>query len=345
MDSQFISFQPAPARALTPPAPLFAAPPASAGQSLGWLSAWQPPVPPRSDIILQQYSIAQPTEFALFPYVDSTKRPDALTRKPFAYATVQALVEQAPQPLNYVAPVIPPHTCDLTLANLQDRLAERLDDPLHIYYSLPQKRHALNMAQNLWALVTLCIERTATFTLTNGVAFYKPRTQLTDYLVPLRVLHSGSRLNNDSVHNFDAMSDSWRATAGNPERYATLGFDALWITPQPASGSHTLTFIYAAEPAQLVNSTDIPEIPNEQLVHIEDIAYFLLRLPEGGQEMAAAMEFFKRGVAGMQKYQKFVRNKTQGQVYDTDPLDEAATDIGRWVIKLPKQPSATGPKG
>jgi len=57
--------------------------------------------------------------------------------------------------------------CALTVAEMRARLYERLDDD-GTYYTPTEVLVALNAAQDVFAYITLCIERTASFTLTGG---------------------------------------------------------------------------------------------------------------------------------------------------------------------------------
>lgn len=225
--------------------------------------------------------------------------------------------------------------CNITVSRFKSLLWERLDDD-GTYYTAAEVLHALNVMQRLFCLLTLCIERTVTFTLTNGVAFYEIDNQISDFLVPLRVSHSGTRLRNETIHNMDLRDGAWRTRPGNPRRYAIEGVSPgiLAITPRPASGSHTLAFTYAAEPAALVLETDVPEIAPEQQPHLVDGAYWWLRLKEGGAEFAAAGQYLQRLLAATSKYASFTRARSRAQSYDSIPYDLATFDKSRFEIKI-----------
>jgi hypothetical protein len=327
-------------------AQFYAGPPFPGVDMLPWLSRWQPPVPklkhPEYNVV---FYAAPPFAFfntpVFFPFVEGVSRPADLYKHPFNYKTAQSVVALNAGPQGtaaanaYVAPSV---VCDLDLAELKSRLAQMLDDP-EVYWTANEMRHAINQAQRLWCFLTLCIERTVSFTLTNAQAFYSINDQITDFLAPLRVSFSGTRLRSDTIHNLDLRDSTWRARPGNPTRYAQSGFDLLAVTPQTVSGSNTLSFTYAAEPAELTSDADVPEIPSEQQPHLVDGAFYFLRLKEGGQELQNAADYLKRFLAAAQKYASFVRSKSRGQLYDRAPFDLATFDKGRFDIKMKRAES------
>lgn len=243
------------------------------------------------------------------------------------------------QSLNYgvVAAGIGEAPCIITVAEYMIRLGKMLDDPDHIYYTEAEILHALNRAERLFCFLTLCYEKTVSFVLTNGQNYYDISDQISDFLVPLRVSHSGTRLSPDTLHTLDLRDSTWRARAGNPKRYVQQGFNKLWITPQPASGSHTLSLTYAAEPPAMVANGDVPTIPGEQQVHLQDAAYYFLRMPEGSAELQAAIPYLQRFVEAAQKYRRFTLARSKGQAYDRMPMDLERFDRGSLEIRLARQ--------
>lgn len=303
--------------------------------NFGWSPDWLPPVPEQPVVLLQEFCQPFPTEFAIFPYIDISSRPAELTAVPFHWATAQAIVAFAPQPANFIVSVAPDHVCDLSLGTMMNLVAERLDDPGFVYYTQGEVKHALNFGQRLFSLLTLCIERTVSFVTVGGQAFYEIDDQISDFLVPLRVSHSGTRLRNETIHNMDLRDGAWRTRVGNPRRYAIEGVapGLLAITPRPA-GASSLTFVYAACPAEMATESDLPEIPTEQHPHLVDFAYWFCRLKEGGAEFAAAGMYLQRFLAATSKYAGFTRARSRAQSYDSIPYDLATFDKSRFEIKI-----------
>lgn len=223
--------------------------------------------------------------------------------------------------------------CTATLAELRARLWAMLDDD-GTYYAVGQVDYALNRAERLFLFLTLAYEKTVSFSLVNGQYFYNISDQISDFICPLRVSHSGVRLRPDTLHEMDSRSSGWRAATGNPVRYAQHGFDTLFIAPHPVSGVHTLDFTYAAMPPVMVAPTDAPSLPGEQQSALLDIAYYLLRLPEGSAELQAAVVYFKRGIEQASKYASFIRSKSRGQIYDRLPFDLQSYDKGRFDVVI-----------
>lgn len=248
------------------------------------------------------------------------------------------LMSGAIAPVGFLSAGIGEAPCVMRIADYLRILGERLDDPDHVYYTRAQIVHAVNVAQRLFCFLTLCLERSATFSLTNGQHFYTISDQISDWLVPLRAVHTGgNRLRPDTFHNLDLRVSGWRSAAGNPTRYVVAGFGLLALDRSPSSGSHTLSLTYAAEPAALVADGDVPEIPGEQQTHLTDGAYWILRLQEGGSELQAAQPFLNRYLDAAQHYGEFVRAKAKAQQYDVLNFDLRSFDRSKFKIILERQ--------
>lgn len=313
--------------------------------SLGFLSKFQPPVtaPPRVERV---HDCAPPWAAPInFPYTAPPANNLILSFRKFDYKAAQLITGLTIGPLT-TPPAPAPVTvaCSLTVADLRLKVQEKVDDP-GIYYTPDECLFGLNFGQRLFCLLTRCLEKQAVFTLTNGTAYYDDiRAQITDFLLPLRVYYSGSRLIADTIHNLDLRDSTWRARAGDPKRYAVSGWKILAVTPQPASGSNILDFWYAAEPVDLVNETDTPQIAPEQQVHLPDFAAWFLRLKEGSIELKSAKKFLDRFLMAADKHGKFVASKSGGQTYDTPPFDLQTYERGRFEIALKQVPPPMPPK-
>ena len=227
--------------------------------------------------------------------------------------------------------------CVFTLGELRQRVLERLDDD-GTYYSIDfgEVDRALNAAQNIFALLTLCNEKTVAFSLLGGQTFYTIRNNITDYIVPLRVtmVNTGTRLRPITIHQLDGrFGSAWRATTGTPTHYVAMGYDLLAVYPQPAGGT-AINITYAAAPSQLGAADQLFEIPAEQQVHLVDFAIWWLRLKEGGEELQTATQYLQRFIEAADKYGQFVRRRSYGQRYDNVPFDLASFDRGRLAIEL-----------
>jgi hypothetical protein len=227
----------------------------------------------------------------------------------------------------------------LTLADLRRRLCERLDEVAGspVFYASAEMNSALNKAQNLWALLTLCIERTASFTLTAATAFHTITTTISDYKLPLRVTLNGSRLQPNTLQQLDSLSETWFATAGTPTKYFAKGLDVLAVYPQSAS-QQTVSLTYAAQPALMVDDTDEPEI--EALYHdaLLDFAVYILRAKEGGAEFQNSLMYLDRFLTEAARRAEYIRSRSRAQNFDVLPFDLARFDKSRLVkMVLPNQ--------
>ncbi len=229
----------------------------------------------------------------------------------------------------------------MNLGAIRIRLAERLDDQNGVYYTSVEMNSAINEAQRLFVLLTLCLEKTASFSLVAGTTFYTDlRASLTDYLLPLRVNISNVRVRPANFSELDYLNSAWEAATGVPTAYVTRGFNALAIYPHPSGSGTSLSITYAYEPAVLTSDSDIPEIPLEHHPDLIDCAVYLCRLKEGGQEFQKGLAFYGRFLDTCSKYATFIRARSVAQGYDRLPFDLARHDISRQlkIQQLPRVP-------
>lgn len=218
----------------------------------------------------------------------------------------------------------------MTLLTLIGTTLGRLDEDTAapVYYTAADAIQALNWAQRLFVLLTLCLEDTATLTLTATTAWYRVRTQVSDWLLPLRLEYANSHIRPARLSELDALDATWQARPGSPSRYACLGLDLLALTPQTAENS-TLSAIYAKGPARMTDDSDVPEIPAEYHDLLAGAAIGLLRLREGGQEMQKAMQGLAPFFEGGRQLARYVRQRSLDLRYDRIPPEVERYDLSR----------------
>lgn len=243
----------------------------------------------------------------------------------------------------------------MNVGTLKTRISQRLDDSdPGTFYSPGDILEAINKAQRLFVVISLCLEKTGDLTITAVQPFYTPRTTLTDWLVPLKVttkdpqqIAINRRVKPATLHELDALDASWitrtHTTLEYPKRYCSMGFDFFAITPTPSTGNtKTITITYAHEPAALTADANTPAIPAIYHPTLIDGAIWLLRLREGGQELANAMDNFQRFIADALKMRNYTRARCQAQQYDLVPKEIALNDLSRMfrVTLQRQQPAA-----
>jgi hypothetical protein len=130
------------------------------------------------------------------------------------------------------------------------------------------------------------------------------------------------------LSELDALDAGWQSSAGDPERYSLAGLDLLAIYNQLAAGG-SLTLIYAAAPARLTGDGDVPEIPANYHEDLVAGAIPLLRLAEGGQEMAKALPGLRRLFDAAAKLGAYVRQRSLDLRYDRLPAELDRYDLSR----------------
>lgn len=210
----------------------------------------------------------------------------------------------------------------MTFSTLRASVLERLGEESGVsgYYEASDANDALNRAQRLFVLMTLCLEGSGTITTAAATAWYTVRTQITDWMLPLTVEYDGAKVRPARLSELDALSTTWQATAGDVERYALLGVDLLGIYKQPAAPD-TLSVTYAKVPVRMDTDSDVPEIPTERHELLVDAAIALLRMREGGQEFEKVRPLFERFLSGAKETARYVRQRSLDLKYDNLPAE------------------------
>jgi hypothetical protein len=203
----------------------------------------------------------------------------------------------------------------VTLATLEGLTWGKLNDGGGTYY--PDAAGALNEAQRLFTLLSLCLETTASFALTGGQLSYNVLTQLADFILPRRVYNSaGQQLRPATIAQLEALDSDWQNTAGLPLRYVVSGLDWLAVYPQTPAAD-TLTIVYVRCPPTLALSTDVPQIRAASQYALVNYASWALRLPEGGQEFAKFGGYLKEFLTEATKVAALVRERNKDAAFET----------------------------
>ncbi|HTB10941.1 MAG TPA: hypothetical protein VK752_05195 [Bryobacteraceae bacterium] len=234
----------------------------------------------------------------------------------------------------------------MTALDMVDRCQQRLhEDPAvttPVYYPYPEVLSALNRAQRMFVLLTLCLETTVTFD-EDGSTFYNMRTSYEDWLLPLRVSTlAGVRVRPARLADLDALDSQWQANVAPTKRYAALGFDFFVCYPQQSGMALVIT--YAQAPPALVNPTDVPVIPEDYHPALPDFAIPWLRLKEGGQEFQKSLPYLKRFFAEADREAEYVRQRNIAARYDNLPFELRRLDRSKFLGVRPDLPSMKGSK-
>lgn len=251
----------------------------------------------------------------------------------------------------------------ITLAQYQARIWPRLGDGTGNWWTAAELTNALNWAQRLFVLLTLCIEDQREWTLTPGSQHYHMLLDplFPDWLFPLRIRLSNNpstgtnsepgvpepdlpmpddqivappprsnmpKLFPSRMADFDSLNDAWRTTTAFPTRYAHLGADLLVLNAN-APSALSLLVTFARIPIDMELPTDTPEIPDVDQPVLADLAIVFLRLKDGGQELAKAQALLDRFIAAAKRRSDQVRARSIAEQYDTVPFEVERFDWSR----------------
>lgn len=235
----------------------------------------------------------------------------------------------------------------MTLAELESRTLSRLGEVSDhgSYYSVGEVRNALNEAQRLFALLTLCLEAKGSIALKANQAWYSPLASMPAFIVPLRVRlagAAGNKLEPKRLEALDALNPNWQSESGPPRRYACLGPNVFAVHPQPTAGGSSLTVTHARSPVDLTEPGQTPEVPEEYHQDLISWALPRLRAKEGAEEWRKSLPEAERFWRAAQKLAMYVRARNLASRYDQLPPEERFFDGSR-LLDLMKRRRAPWP--
>ena len=222
----------------------------------------------------------------------------------------------------------------MTCLEISRRILERIDDDPDDPSSATEAEviAAIQEGQELMALLTLCLETTATLTLAASTPFASMRGTFPNFLVPLRMQIGGVRVRPATLADLDSLNDAWQSTAGTPTRYGTAGFNFFWVTPQPTVSTDA-DLTYAKSPAPMVQD-DFPEVPVAYHMSLVRYGVYKVRLKEGAQGLERGVVELNRFLDDCQQLGDFVRAKSQAARYDVLPFELKLYDRSRLIAKV-----------
>lgn len=220
----------------------------------------------------------------------------------------------------------------MTGLELTNRLLTRLgDNPASPkYFRQADALAAIREAQELFVLLTLCLEAETPIAISPGVFEYDAMAARADWLVCLSLTRGvdGKKVRPSTLGEVAAKNSQWQATADvGPERYAVAGFSKLFVTPQPVALG-TLTAVYARGPVTLTLGGSA-EIPEERQPCLLDYAQVRLRMSQGAQLLAADLSLLKSFFAEVEAAAAMVRERSKDRRYDVLPAEVRMPDWSR----------------
>lgn len=218
----------------------------------------------------------------------------------------------------------------MTLLSLRNDVLQKVDEnpASPAFYTAARVDAALNSAQRLFCLLSLCLEGTATLTLAADTPFQHILAQVSDFLVPLRLRIGGAKILPGTPDDFAAIHHEWYGARGTPAYYAVLGVDLLGTHPTVESET-SADLTYAKSPAVMSGDSATPEIPEQYQPQLVHGAVFFLRLTEGGQELSTALEGMKEFLESAAACGDLVRRRNRAARYDRVPPEIRLSDLSR----------------
>lgn len=212
-----------------------------------------------------------------------------------------------------------------TMATLvSQRLNEGASGPT--YYPKAEIVSALNEAQRFFVLLTLGLEVTLPWTIpaaspSSQNTWFNMLSIFPDWIVPLRITNlAGQKIRPARMDDLGSLDSQWPISVGTPTRYVFRGVDLIGIYKQPARAT-AVNVTYARGPVDLVNDSDIPEIPEEYHSHLVGYGIYRCRQVEGAAEFEKSLSYFNGFLDGATHYGDYVRSRNLGSRYDIVPFE------------------------
>lgn len=233
----------------------------------------------------------------------------------------------------------------MTAKQISDLIIKRIDDDSGAPGSVsadhtvgnvpPEVLAAINEGQELFALLSLCLERTTSITLAASTSCFTIRGTLPDFICPLRLMIDGTRVRPGTLAEFDAENETWQSTAGTPTSYFSLGFNFFGLNLQPI-GDTSADLTHAYSPLQLVRDA-FPEIPEHYHQALADYGVYRIRLKEGGQGLERGVRYLNSFLDAAQACGDYVRARSRAARYDVLPFELQLFDRSRLIEALIKK--------
>lgn len=208
----------------------------------------------------------------------------------------------------------------MTLLEIRTQVLRRMDEDTTspVYVTAQLVDQAINEGLNIFSTLTLCVEKSATITITDTftdmIAAAVPRL-----IVPLKLYRGATRIHPErSPGAFAAAEVFWRTQTGAAKRYAMMGATLLVLDLKPTSGTN-YTMTYAATAGSVAADGDVPEIPLEDHSALVDFAVWRLLAISGGAEFVAAASARDRFLDIAKKRAGLIRVRFQQLGYDRTP--------------------------
>jgi len=169
-----------------------------------------------------------------------------------------------------------------------------LEDAGVTFYSAADVNDAIQDAYDDVAVMSGCIQKSATLNFTSLLSYYDFSTLIPDYFAAVAIYNNNSRrwMHPDSRRSFDKVAFDWEIRTGEPMFWSPIDSKRIAIMPRFVVATGNMTVHYRAQ-ADVLAGSDTPEI------HIEMDS--LLQQYATADLLDQAQEFIKADV-WWQKY-------------------------------------------
>ncbi len=218
----------------------------------------------------------------------------------------------------------------MTFLELQTRTLKRLDEDTAapVTYTLADVKAALNEGYLFFVLLTLCLEKTVSYTVQAATTFQHALTDQADFLAPLRVRAGAAKVRPATLADLDALDPAWKAATGSVSRYGCLGFDLLFFYKRLAAPG-TVELTYAYSPAEMAADGDVPAIPGEYHPVLPQYAVYRVRESLGAEELVRGLGDLETFLLDAGQLARQVRARSIALGYDKLPFELEKFDLSR----------------
>jgi len=188
-----------------------------------------------------------------------------------------------------------------TRDSLAADIRDNLEDAGVTFYSAADVNDAIQDAYDDIAVISGCIQKSATINFTSLLSYYDFRSLISDYFAVVAIFNNNTNrwLYPDTRRSFDKIRFDWELMEGQPYMFCPIDSKRVAITPRMTIGSGNMTVYYRAT-ADTLGATDTPQIHVDMTTLIEH--YVTADLLDQMQEYIKADAWFQKYFDGLMEY-------------------------------------------
>ncbi len=188
-----------------------------------------------------------------------------------------------------------------TRDSLAADIRNNLEDAGVTFYSADDVNDAIQDAYDDIAVMSGCIQKSATISFVSLLSYYDFRSLISDYFAVVAIYNNNSNrwMYPDTRRSFDKERSDWELMTGEPFSFCPIDSKRVCIVPRFTVATGNMTVFYRAT-ADTLGATDTPQIHTDMTTLIEH--YVTADLLDQQQEFIKADAWFQKYFKELMEY-------------------------------------------